>query len=141
MLNLYKFYDHPEDLEQREYAPVKLDYGSLDVFIKKLEELLYREDVPEQYQLIKRVFGRPETYDTMVYTSGGECYLYPVGNSYKSSYNIHVLLDQDNIIGYYTHFKKETKFYKERSKVDHEKQMDDLLTLGLTKLAEVEIND
>ena len=143
MLNVYKFYITPSELEQREYAPVLFSYDVLDDYVKKLSEMFNNEDesVPEKYQLIERVFGRTEKYFIKVVTYGDECRICPLGQDKNSSYNIKLVSEDGVIHGYYTHYTKETKFCEERSKVDHEKQMDDILTLGLTKLAEAELND
>lgn len=141
MINLYKYFDNPDELEQREYAPIKFDYDILESYINKLERLFNNGDFPEKYQLIERVFGRPEKYYTHISTYGQECVLCPLGINKRASYSINLQIEDNNIIGYYTHYTEQTQFYKGRSKIDQEKQMDEILTLGLTKLAEAELND
>ena len=141
MINLYKYFDKPDELEQREYAPIKFDYDILESYTNKLDRLFNNGDFPKKYQLIERVFGRAEKYYTHISTYGQECVLCPLGINKRASYSIHLQIEDNIVIGYYTHYTDQTQFFKGRSKIDQESQMDEILTLGLTKLAEAELND
>jgi hypothetical protein len=143
MLNVYKYYDKPSELELREYAPALFSYDDLDDYVEKLSDMFNNEDepVPEKYQLIARVFENTKKYHTHVVTYGDECILSPLGFGKRPSYSVKLISEDGIIHGFYTHYTKETKFCEERSKVDHETQMDDILTLGLSKLAQAELND
>jgi hypothetical protein len=141
MLNVYKFYDKPKELELREYASIKFTYDSLGDFVDKIAKIFYTGNIPEKYELIERVFSRVSDYYTHVMTNGDECYLAPEGVDNKSSYRIDLSIEDGVISGEYIHYGTKTKFYESRAKLDHEPQMDEILTLGLTKLAEAELND
>jgi hypothetical protein len=141
MLNLYKYFDNPDKLEQKEYAPISFNYDILNDYVDKLTEMFNSGNVPEEYYYIERVFGNTERYYTHVVTYGAECAIYPLGRDKKSSYGVKLISEDGLIHGFYTHYTKETKFFEDKSEIDQESQMDEILTLGLTKLAEAELND
>lgn len=141
MLNVYRFYTNPEELEQREYATALFEYNFLDDYVGKLSEMFDSGNVPDEYYYIERVFGNPKRYHTWVASSGNECILSPLGVDKRPSYSIKLIIEDDTIYGYYTHYTKQTQFYEERSKLDLDTQMNEILTLGLTELAKAELDD
>lgn len=141
MLNLYSYFDKPIELEQREYARWTLDKDEIWVYVNNMAYMFALENYPESLEIIYKGIGSLHNFEIYVNADRDKAYIMPYGKGKLDQYNVTLLIDDGYLIGSYTHFGHVKEFYRDRTRVQKMAQLKDAITLGLTKLAEAELND